>query len=378
MVGSNIVCKTWFCPGIGAVKQELLHSGKLINIYLKSFSGSSDGDFPFVTGNVWEYAQEGIPDTSRYEVISFENNTAIISQSTVLFKRHDENDFCDVMLDACSKYFNSSDELCDVSDIMQKALKLAETKRQKLHAALADGVMKRIFTLNDPDSEFVGRWNFFDILDVGKNNGKVNFGPMQNFHFEWKLMPDFGRESNKVLYVFFMEILNDAMGCVWSDEWKPGYSFTGVTNQGKKSYPLSFTVLDETETVETPAGRFEGVLHAKLEYRAEISNWNYYSGNMDYWFAPGVGIVKYSRDIDPETENIWELTDYRGTADGYFPACDGIFRRYEPKNLGGGWKASSEFYFDKDDTGLVVFTSYEGMHSRKEYEAETAANDRQD
>ncbi len=61
------------------------------------------------------------------------------------------------------------------------------------------------------------------------------------------------------------------------------------------------------------------------------------SGWSDYWFAEGVGIVKYTHPINDEKDVLWQLTDYRGEGKGYFPIEDGLWRHYEPEGLSDGW-----------------------------------------
>ena len=65
---------------------------------------------------------------------------------------------------------------------------------------------------------------------------------------------------------------------------------------------------------------------------------------------------------------VWELTEYRGKGEGFFPIADGLFRRYEPSSLGHGYHASVEYTFDEDENGIVVFRNALGTQDRKNYE----------
>ena len=80
----------------------------------------------------------------------------------------------------------------------------------------------------------------------------------------------------------------------------------------------------------------------------------------------------YNITVKENVENIWQLTEYLGTGDGYFPIDDGLFRRYEPHTLGNGWHGSVEYTFDKDEGGTVMFRNALGTQDRAEYEADKA------
>ena len=69
-----------------------------------------------------------------------------------------------------------------------------------------------------------------------------------------------------------------------------------------------------------------------------------------------------------KTSNVWQLTEYRGTGDGYFPFGDGFFRRYEPETLGEGLHASVEYEFVADDDTMYIFKDALVNQDRDVYE----------
>lgn len=170
-----------------------------------------------------------------------------------------------------------------------------------------------------------------------------------------------GDEGWKVLYTFLMNILQDASGCVWSDEWTAGY-YAEEKKAGE--YTAKNFSVNGSETVITPAGTFENCRHISFDFAA----WGYFSSRSDYWFAPGVGIVKFEHPFGDGKCAVWQLTDYRGTGEGYFPTDDGLFRRYEPDSLSDGWHGSVEFTFDEDEDGIVMFKNALGTQDRVNYE----------
>ncbi len=176
-------------------------------------------------------------------------------------------------------------------------------------------------------------------------------------------MSDCGRKcvGYKVLYSFFFTILQDAAGCLWSDEWKDGYHFDEI--KSGKYVTKNFNVKGG-ETVITPAGTFENCLRVSFDFQA----WGYFSGRSEYLFADGVGIVRFEHPYDNDKCAVWQLTEYKGTGKGFFPTDDGLFRRYEADALSDGWHGSVEYTFDEDENGTVMFKNALGNQDRADYE----------
>ena len=88
-------------------------------------------------------------------------------------------------------------------------------------------------------------------------------------------------------------------------------------------------------------------------------------------------MVRFSRPYGEggKLDCIWELTDYRGRGEGYFPTDDGLFRRYEPTELGDGFHGSVEYTFDTDENGTVMFRNALGTQDRADFEAYRAAKE---
>ena len=92
----------------------------------------------------------------------------------------------------------------------------------------------------------------------------------------------------------------------------------------------------------------------------------YFKGDFELWYAKGVGLVRLSRPL--KTSNIWQLTEYRGTGEGYFPFGDGFFRRYEPETLGEGLHASVEYEFVADGEQMYIIKDALGTQDREVFE----------
>ena len=381
-------CETAFCPNIGVIQQRTVWYSTPATWKLESYTiQGGTGLFPFAVGNRWSYTSNG-PDgmicqtENVFEITGTSKDSATAKANCfVLLKSYDENSWHGKMLQVGNEYWlkeGSTYKLADVSQPLARAAQLAKTKREKVHTAVATNVMERIFA-TDPDSNpgytEKGFWNFFEKGVIVAQNGKVFFSNSRVDAFEWKDSIR-GNEGWKVLYSFLYDILYDAVECLWDDSWLPGYHKEKDIDGWYGKDRLIFDVLDD-EAVTTSAGEFSNCRHITFTLNGPKGGAAYRGGTMDYWFAPGVGIVKFSRPYgkDKELDCIWTLTEYKGTGKGYFPTDDGLFRRYEPTCLNDGWHASVEYTFDVDDTGIVLFRNALGTQDRANYEAEKAARE---
>jgi len=370
-------CETWLCRGVGIVRQIVTGRGSTHEWVLSGYrTDGMGGLLPLSAGNRWEYAlvtPETAGNTERenvYEVTAGKDGSATLSgMSFVALKGyHDtwEGKMAEARHGYCKEFSPGEEILCDVSGAMKRAGALAVTKRQRLHTAMASRVMRRIFETDPaacPDYTEKGRWNFFDAGVIGKADGRIRCDDLPNYGFQWKDMSDCGPdcEGYKVLYGFFLLILQSATGCLWSDEWKAGYHLRERTAGNSVTRDLRVT---GGETVISPAGTFENCLRVRFD----LASCGYFSGRSEYLFADGIGIVRFEHPYGDGKCAVWQLTEYQGTGEGYFPTDDGLFRRYRPDALSGGWHGAVEYRFDTDDSGTVLFSDILGTQDRADYE----------
>lgn len=371
-------CETWLCDEIGIVRQIVTRHDNPYEWVLSSYkTGGKGGLLPFETGNRWEYAlaeREATGITEReniFEVTACDAGSVTLSSMNFMavtgYYDTWEGKTAEARYCYCKNITSDDEILCDVSGAMKRAEELAVTKRQKLHTAIANKVMRRIFETDptvNPNYTEKGRWNFFEYDAIKKADGKISCDDRRKYSFEWKDMSDCGRKcvGYKVLYSFFFTILQDAAGCLWSDKWKDGYHFD--ERKSGEDVTKNFNV-KSGETVITPAGTFENCLRVSFDFQA----WGYFSGRSEYLFADGVGIVRFEHPYGNEGKcAVWQLTEYKGTGKGFFPVDDGLFRRYEADALSDGWHGSVEYTFDEDETGTVMFKDALGNQDRADYE----------
>ena len=88
----------------------------------------------------------------------------------------------------------------------------------------------------------------------------------------------------------------------------------------------------------------------------------------EYYFAPGVGIVKtvHHYGNKGELEAVYELTHYVGECEGYLSFADGMERIFEAKDLKDGYVGKSEYKFVRDEEGkLLVLSNLTGIKKLK-------------
>lgn len=383
-------CETTFCPGVGIVHQYVHRYEDMYEWQLSAYEIKGGEDFiPFAEGNSWDY--ELVTDIgvkrdaqNRFAVTGAVDGKAVMYHySTVRILGYDEDTWKGNIMQARQQYYHDVSEnkaiLRDVEPSLQRAAKLATTKREKVHTAIATDVMHRIFDTDsdtNPDRTQAGFWNFFDIFDVARDEADetivLDNGRM--YAFEWKNWCR-GEEACKVLNNFVYDILNDAIGCIWSDKWVPGYHTVREFEHWHNPCKTVFDVLDD-ETVVTPAGTFEHCRHIFFDLTGmEKGGIVYRGGKKHYWFAPGVGIVKYTSLYDYKKtpkEATYLLTDMRGTGEGYFPSVDGMFRRYDVLDIENGWHAAVEYTWDISDGNTVIFRNATGTQDIENYNADQA------
>ena len=232
--------------------------------------------------------------------------------------------------------------------------------------------MRRIFRTDpelNPDWTERNVRNYFKPLTVLVTDAGIALPTsFRSDAFERK---DGGRGSGfySILYNYLYEIIAAARGVMWSDAWVPGFHETGTRMMLDYVVKTELTV-GVDEDVTTPAGGFSSCRHIKAE---TLGIYEYWSGHLEFWYAPGVGLVKFLRlgtaEDEPEDAKgpfVWELTEYRGTGEGYFPLSDGLFRRYEPADrpLPDGYRGWVEYTFSTDETGTVIFKNAGGVQER--------------
>lgn len=344
---------------------------------LKSYTLAGGlGIIPLCAGNVWEYTTEGVEfeQVNRVEVTAVVGDKAYLSYCFyVKGNPFNEQSWADNMLYARNNYIEG-DVPVDVSAYHDRAEALAVTPWEKLMVKVSKSVMDRIYH-GDPDADAAyprkGCWNFFVQAAIKEEGGRVTFHDDRRYSFEGKDMRD-GR-AQPLLHNFIYEILQNNLGAIRDDAWltyadkeeELEHHRPATGNDGEEF--IGYAKVRRGVTVETTLGTFADCLHIRTRTsQNDGPGWAYMNSDKDYYFAPGIGLVRIVTYITSyEDFRIYDLTAYEGTGEGYMPIREGMERHYTYVNgtpdVHGG---VSYYYIRNNDGELVLLADQVGMVDR--------------
>lgn len=370
------VINTYYCPGVGIVKQEAICDGISESRLLGSYEiHGGEGLLPLAVGNRWEYTDEydhSYLKTSLVSEVTYcddreGGNVFISTLSRAQRFGYDTSSWLDMIEQIRNEYCVDNSKIADVSEAAVRAEALAKTPMEKAHTKAACSVVRRIMETDltfNPGSDAEGYWNFFAKNSAHIKDGTVSISSDYRWSFEWKLSSDSFAET-PLLYNDIYGILADATKCLWSDEWKIGASaFVEYKFSDRCNYRTRI-LCEDGGTVTTKAGTFENCMKMTLDISELDSGLDYRGGKKVYYFADGIGIV---RTESPYCEDhglaVYELTEYTGTGTGYMPVCGGLTRKYEAKGLTDGFIGAVEYtYVDFGDGSgdVAIFEDRTGI-----------------
>ncbi len=334
------------------------------------------GYIPMCEGNTWCYATEGVEyeQVNRVEVTAVAGDKSYLSYCCyVKGNPFDERSWKDNMLYARNNYIEGNVAV-DVSAYHDRAEALAVTPWEKLMVKVSKNVMGRIYH-GDPDADATypqkGCWNFFEQAALREEGGRVTYYDDRKYSFEGKDMSD-GR-AQPLLHNFIYWILQENLGGLWDDAWLTyadkeaefEHHRPATGNEGEEF--VGYAGIRRGVTVETTLGTFENCLHLRTRTNhKDAPGYAYASSDKDYYFAPGIGLVRIVTYITSyEDFRIYDLTAYEGVGEGYMPIREGMERHYTYVNgtpdVHGG---ASYYYIRNNDGELVLLADQVGMLDR--------------
>lgn len=370
--GDFLTYKTYFKDGVGIVRQEVSDYYSHANCLLSAYHiVGGDGIFPCHADNHWEYTMADLPKKLEFRLCS---TITYADDKKVIFSHHarhvrrgyDETNWKEAVLQLRSDYVRTTVEgeehLVDVSPVMARAKSLAATSYQRLHTDMACRVMRRIL---DTDKDFSphrtqsGHWNFFAVYGVVQSDGQLLLDNGDRiFSFEWKAATrSLGDVGYPLFYNHMLSILNDSVGCLWSEEWLIDHPQTRIGRHGGQQHKSTFC-LHKTGTVSTKAGTFNDCVTLDIEVTGLSNGFGYRGGKMAYTFAPGIGIVRVTHNYKNDTlQAVYELTSYVGTGEGYMPLFPGMVRHYDAIGLTDGYVGYAEHACELNENGTLTLLS---------------------
>ncbi len=379
--GKGYKTESYFKKGIGIIRLTSENEGKTILLKDCNIVGG-EGTVPLAVGNTWDYVYSDNTECReqllQMEVTYSERGKIILKYNSVFIRhKYDENDFYDMMRAVKNKYIDREHWEINASsksaayDYLAKAEKAASTKSEKAHYSTAKKVMDNIYTGPefDPNAAEEGEWNFFRVCTIIKNDDNTTHldcykaDPGKIYSFEAKSLSD--GYPYGVLCNFSYEIPDEILGYVWDDKWVDGYE--AVIDHDCFRYKLRTTVNVTAVPTLTIAGEeYKNCLRVAFECSPREDSpqirHDQYLGPKEYYYAPGVGIVRMVHHCIDGTTTTYDLTKYVGTGEGYFPAVDGMVRHYDAVDIDRNYRASTEYTYAEDENGrILVYGNLCGM-----------------
>ena len=369
----------WYKRNIGLVafgwkKPEGEVFGKTL---LKSYTLAGGlGIIPLCAGNVWEYTTEGVEfeQVNRVEVTAVAGDKFYLSYCFyVKGNPFNEQSWADNMFYARHNYIEGGVAV-DVSAYHDRAEALAATPWEKLMVKVSKSVMGRIYH-GDPDADAThpqkGCWNFFVQAAIQNEENRVTFHDDRKYSFEGKDMSD-GR-AHPLLHNFIYEILQNNLGAIWDGAWltyadkEEEFEHHRTATGNNQEEFVGYAKVRGGVTVETTLGTFANCLHLRTRTNHKDGpGWAYMSSDKDYYFAPGIGLVRVVTYVTSyEDFRIYDLTSYEGEGEGYMPIREGMERHYTYVNGTPDVHGGVSYYYIRNNEGdLVLLGDQVGMVDR--------------
>lgn len=369
------VCRTYYKDGVGIVRQDLTTDCITTTHLLKAYDiKGGSGLLPLCPENTWEYSADYSPETVTSILkftVSFVNGDRIgikYYRETERL-RYNQESWLDAVQEIANEYWQSKDGsylICDVSNAVERAERLAETPMEKAHTKAAVSVVRRIMatdTTFNPEYTATGHWNFFErTYSRKKSDSLILTRYNHRWSFEWKNMGGMGVAEDPLLYNDILGILQDAANCLWSDEWRIGTSPIVEYTEWDSTVKTQISC-EDGGTVTTKAGTFKNCFKLCLDIGGMEDGLSYRGGKKVYYFAEGIGIVRTENEYCGGCKTaVYELTSYEGTGEGFMPMADGLMRRYDALDLTDGFVGAAEYTYVADDDGdIVIFADRTGI-----------------
>ena len=382
----HLATDAYYADGVGLVRAVMTDTvqKKSEDYQLKSYViNGGEGYFPFAVGNRWIYENPALPSylcqAFDCEIRWTDGIHATLSTLfTVNFKKNYQGE------DLGSEYYmEQGDRLCDEWKLTEAVEAFKMAVRANTNEATVFAALNGIDVIGRMAEWQKKGWRFCpssaNTAVYGVQDGKVtydecaiySFGPYR-FGSRWF--------ENRIFGVKPHRYLHSLVGRLWDPAWVPGYTETRRLDDDKS---VTLTV-SEGGAITTPAGTFENTLKVTIEAEKKDAGDRYYFGNnyqdtdcglKEYWFARGVGIVRFDCTWKKELSSSCVLVSCKLPAadDSYLPVQIGNYWEYDEVNLTAeGYRAKRILHVDCGrDGSYVVSDNQEFVYQGTEEEYES-------
>ncbi len=349
------VFEMWYKDGVGLVQERNPAEPALCHKVLVSYEiKGGEGLLPVAVGNRWCYESPAKPDcmteVNEYTMVQVGAETddkggtvTAVSLACLIYNGmqagwRERSMDAKLLLDVISEFCREKD-FASAVDMLRQII-LTNASREAVDDALS--------LLDYLDEKAVcdkQNWRFcpssanISALALQTEHGRIRYGENDHVYCDTGVWGSRG-EENRIFGVKPFRYLQALTGTLWDDRWIAGYE-ADVAHKWRDNVATHIKVEDGGR-IETPAGVFENTLHITLTC-GDIDapkDTDYFfrntdCGEKDYWFAPGVGVVRFDCRWGRHLASSCVLTDYRVTArEGeMMPVHIGNRWRYEEVNL---------------------------------------------
>ncbi len=352
----GVVHEAWYKAGVGLVRFESPDDPVLAHKVLLSYEvKGGEGLLPVAVGNRWCYGTPVAPDAMtevneyRMETVGKAADKDGVSVEAVALSCFNYIGMAEgwqatamdmgLVFDCVAFQCNQKDFAAAAASLRQAVI--ANTDRETVDSALSvleyldeKAIYDKASWRFCPSSTNISRLR----LHPG-DHSRVYYGESEHGFCDTGVWGTRG-EENRIFGVKPFRYLQILTGTLWDDRWVAGYE-ADVPHAWRDEESTHIKV-SEGGRIETPAGVFADTLRLTLTYgNTDAASEGYYFfrgtdlGEKDYWFAPGVGIVRFDCRWGRFNHAECLLTDWRAVAaEGeMLPFHIGNFWRYEEQNL---------------------------------------------
>ena len=341
----------WFCKGVGLVRYSILQEGRA-NVYeLTEYDlRGGEGLLPLCVGNRWVYRETDVPKAlesrHEYRVSHVTGDGEFFDLShiglTYIPKAEDrgtnvpDSEVCLALVEKlCRKW-----KLDEALSYLRAAIRANTSEKAVATAIYGAPILEKYTDYQKRGYRFLPGQIYSENVAVNEHTVKETTGTEYNFgpsRYGWR-----GKFEDRIFGVKPFRYLHRFTDCYWNDEWKPGYKAEIPYKDYKDNETTVYMTVEDGGNVTLPCGTFENCL--KVTFEAEMDgdrpeyyylNWNdgytfQFCGKKEYWFAPGVGIVRFVCTWGNHISSEMIINSYD------VPGSDG--KEYLPVHIGTRWE----------------------------------------
>lgn len=348
----------WYKDGVGLVKYSSGDSQKA-NVLSSYEILGGEGWLPLAVGNKWCYETPDKPDVlfERHECV-IEQMGAYYSPETLKERGLDEevtavslsyldyvaleSDWREATNDDNLRFFIVS-ELCDQNKFSEAADRLRSIVIANRNREAVDVALEMLRYLEEKLTYDAQNWRFcpssVNISAIKVEDDAIIY---DDSPYPSLTTGAWGSRNpeDRIFGVKPFLYLTLLLGTLWSKKWVPGYTEEKMGyDDTESSIRLS---VDEGGTIETPVGVFHDTIHLTIDY-GELDSPDYFfyfyenttHGRKEYWFARGVGIVRFKCTWGKQlsTDTLLTKAHVVAASDEMMPMHIGNFWQYEEQTL---------------------------------------------